>query len=200
MSTDTTPVFEVEMQQGADWNCTVNWYGGGTERAVIEELDPGYPTRIRVTAHGLPTSSDTPIIISGVQGVEMVNSSDTGVELCARVDDDYFDVPVSSRGCEWVIGTGEITWSKPSDITSYTARAKLRKNRHSATVIHEYTTENGGIVLDANDASIKLVNTAAETAAMSFTEAMVDVELVSPGGAVTRTHTLLVTFNRETTK
>lgn len=195
-----TPIFEVEMEQGADWNCTVNWYGGGTFRAPIEELDPGYPTQIRVTSHLLPSSSDTPVIISGVQGVEMVNSKDTGVELCARVDDNYFTVPVSSVGCEWVPGTGEITWYKPSDLTGYTARAKLRKSWSSSTVIHEYTTENGGIVLDTNDASIKLVNTAAETAAMNFTTAYVDVELIAPGGAVTRTHRLKVNFSRETTK
>ena len=195
-----TPLFELELEQGTDWNAIMNWYGGAIFMAPIEEIDPGYPTKIRVSSHLLPTSSDTPVIISGVQGVEMLNSRDTGVELCERVDANYFLVPVSSVGCEWVPGTGEITWHQPSNITSYTARCKLRSRWYSGTVIHEFTTENGGITLDDNDASIRLDITAAESAALAFVTAYGDIELISPTGAVTRVARLKVTFSREMTK
>ena len=196
----TTPLFEVEMDQGADWNVVINWYGDGVFRAPIEEIDPGYPTQIRVSTHLLPSSSDTPVIISGVQGAEILNSSNTAVELCTRVDADYFTVPVSTIACEWVPGTGEITWNKPTDLTSFTARCQLRSKWYSGTIITEMTTENTGITLDSNDGSIALNRIASVTAALGFTKAYGDIEVISAAGIVTRVARLVVAFQRETTR
>jgi hypothetical protein len=195
----STPIFEVDMEQGADFNCIINWYGGDVFRAPIEEIDPGYPTRVRVSNHLLPTVSDTPVIISGVHGAEMLNSTHTGVEECTYIDANYFYVPISTVGCEWVPGTGEITWHQPSDLTGYTGRLKLKPSWHSSTVIHEYTTENGDMVIVLNDASIQLLNTGVETAAFSFNKAYGDFELIAPGGGITRVARLIVTFSREMT-
>lgn len=195
-----TPIFEVNMDQGADFYTTVNWYGGGIFRASIEEINPGYPTLIRVTAHGLPTASLTPIIISGVQGAEILNSQDTAIELCETIDDDHFEVPVSTVPCEWVQGTGEITYHMPADITNYTARCQLRSKWHSGTAITAYTTDDATLVLNANDASIQLFTPAAITAGLSFTKAYGDIELIAPGGAITRVARIIVNFSREMTK
>ena len=65
-----TPRFELDMEQGATFNYTFHWYAGGKFMAPIEEIIVGYPTIIKVTAHGLPTISDTPVIISGVDGCD----------------------------------------------------------------------------------------------------------------------------------
>lgn len=194
-----TPEFEVEMQQGAHFAVTINWYGGGTFRAPIEEIDPGYPTKIRVTGHQLPSSSETPVIISGVQGAEILNSRETAIDMCQRIDDDYFTVPVSTVACEWITGTGEITFSLPTDITDYTARCQLRSKWYSGEFIHEFT--NDDITLDANDGSIQLEALTAATAALGFTKAYGDIELIAPDGiTVTRVARLIVNFSREMTK
>jgi len=197
----STPNFEnVPIVQGSDWYLTVNWYGGGTFRAPIEEITAGYPTLIRVTAHSLPSSSDTPVIISGVEGMEILNSKDTGIELVKRIDADTFEVPVSTRGKDWTMDTGEITWYKPTDITDYTARCQMRKRWHSANYVFELTTENNGIVLDANDASIQLQLTAAQTATIVDDILVYDVELVSPGGTVTQVFRGSIKVDRENTR
>jgi len=197
----SVPVFEVDMEQGADFTVTVNWYGGASFRAPIEEIDPGYPTRIRVTAHGLPTASDTPVIISGGVGAEILNSKDTAIELCKSLTDNHFEVPVSTVASEWVVGTGEITYTTPADITDYTARAQMRTKWHSGTVLHEFTTENGGITLNANDGSIQLDMVAVATALLSFTTAYIDVELIAPAASATiRAVRFKVHFSREFTK
>lgn len=194
------PTFHLPMAQGTDWATTFNWYGGGKFLAPIEEIDPGYPTRIRVTSHLLPTVSSTPIIISGVIGMEILNSKDTGVELCDREDADYFTVPISTVAKEWVLGTGEITYWQPTNITSYTARCHLRKKWYSTTYLQELTTENGGIVLTANDASIQLQLTAVQTAALDFDTCYFQVEMISPGGIVARVAQGSITMDREITK
>lgn len=179
------PYYEdVDMEQGADFNWTVNWYGGGVFRAPIEEIDSGYPTKIRVSSHLLPTVSDTPVIISGVQGMEILNSKDLGIEEAAYVDADYFSMPISTVACNWVIGTGEITWHRPTDFTNLKARCQIRSKWHSGTVITELTTENGGILLDANDASIALFIGGAVTATFLFGRAYFDIELYEDPGTV----------------
>jgi hypothetical protein len=175
----STPHFDLIIRQGADENFTVNWYGGGVFRAPIEEIDSGYPTQIKVTSHLLPSASDTPIIISGVEGMTVLNSKDTGIEMCTRVDEDFFTVPVSTVSQEWCVGTGEITWHQPTNITGFTARCQIRKRWHdTALIIPELNTGNGGIVLNDNDASIKLVLTSAQTAAMTADKMVFDVELI----------------------
>ena len=196
----TTPLFETEMEQGANWSAIVNYYGGDTFMAPIEEIDPGYPTQIRVSTHLLPTSSDTPVIISGIQGMDGLNSVNSGVQLCERVDADYFTVPLSTVGCEWVVGTGEITWHQPFPLSGYTARCVLRSKWYSGVKIAEYTTALGNAIIDTNDGSITLTNTAVETADMTFTKAYGDIEVVAAGGNVVRVARLAVTLSRETTK
>ena len=196
----STPEFELDMDQGAHWTATINFYGGGTFRAPIEEIIPGYPTRIRVTGHSLPSSSDTPVIVSGVQGAEILNSSETAIDMMTRVDDDYFDAPVSTIPCEWTPGTGEITFSLPTDLLNHTARCQLRTKWHAGTFIHEFTTENGGIILDANDGSIQLDVTSAVNADFNFVKAYGDIEIITAGGVVTRVARIIVNFSREMTK
>jgi len=196
----STPQFELNMDQGAHFSATINWYGGGTFRAPIEEIDPGYPTRVRVTAHGLPTSSPTPIIISGVQGANILNSRNTAIDLCDTVDDDYFTVPVSTVSCNWLTGTGEITYSQPTDMTDCTARCQLRSKWNAGEFIHEFTTENSGIILDSNDGSIQLDAPSADTTSMNFVKAYGDIEVITSGGVVTRVARLVITFSREMTK
>lgn len=197
----SVPHYKVEMLQGADWTPTLNWYAGGVFRAAIEEIDPGYPTKIQVTQHGLPSASPTPVIISGVEGPNMtiLNSKDLAIMLATRLDDDHFEMPISTIKGEWVIGSGEITYYKPKDIVGWTFRAKLRSRVHKGTVLADLTTANGKIIANTNDASIQLYLTAAETAALSFTQAYLDCEATN-GAGVERVFSLTVDMNREATR
>lgn len=197
-----TPTFEVSMEQGATWSATVNWYGGGVFRAPIEEIVPGYPTIIRVSSHLLPTVSETPVILSGIQGTEILNSKDTGVEMATYVDADYFSLPVSTVTCNWIPGTGEITWYKPTDLTGYIARCTFRSKWYSGVKLFELTTANGGCTINLNDASIRLNITATATTSAIFTKAYGDIEVIASNGAgaITRVARMVVTLSRETTK
>ena len=195
-----TPRFELEMEQGATFNYTFHWYAGGKFMAPIEDIIIGYPTRIKVTAHGLPTISDTPVILSGIDGCDILNSEDLGIDEAIYVDADHFDMPQSTVNDPWITGTGEITYHKPSDITGFTARMQIREKWHSPDVIVELTTENGGIVLTVEDASIELTLLPTATALYTFRQAVYDIEMISPGGAVTRIIEGTITLSKEVTK
>lgn len=196
----STPRFELDMEQGATFNYTFHWYAGGRFMAPIEDITVGYPTRIKVTAHGLPTISDTPVIISGVDGADILNSEGTGIEEAIYVDADHFDMPQSTVADTWKCGTGEITYHKPSDITGFTARMQIREKWHSLDFIEELTTENGGIVLTVEDASIEITLLPAVTALYTFRQAVYDIEMIDPNGSITRIIEGTITLSKEVTK
>jgi hypothetical protein len=163
----------------------LNYYGGGPFRAPIEEIDPGYPTRIKCEAHGLPSASDTPIIISGVEGMTQLNSKGTGIVKAERIDDDYFEMPISTVGKEWTVGTGEITYYQPADLSSYTiARCQIRRRWHSSDFALELTLANGGIEINTDDASVKFLITNAQASSLTGDRYVWDCELETASGSV----------------
>jgi hypothetical protein len=194
------PNFPLDIAQGATFSNTFHWYAGDTFMAPIEEIIVGYPTIIKVTAHGLPSVSDTPVILSGIDGCEILNSKDLGIDEAIYIDADHFKMRASTVKDCWGVGSGEITWIEPTDITGFTARMQIREKWHSTAFIHELTTENGGITLRVADAAIILEISPAVTETFKFNQAVYDVEMISPGADVTRIFEGIVTLHKEVTK
>jgi hypothetical protein len=141
MTTDITPQYHLYIEQGTNFDHTFQWFNQGMFMAPIELITEGYPTIITVTGHGLNTRSPHPVTLSGIEGIPLLNSSETAVPLCTRIDADTFSVPISSVYKQWEAGSGEITYNIPTDLTSYTGRCVIRKNWWSDTIIHDMTTE-----------------------------------------------------------
>ena len=193
------PNFPLDIIAGATFSNKFHWYAGGKFMAPIEEIIVGYPTIIKVTAHGLPTISDTPVILSGIDGAKILNSVELGIEEAAWLDVDHFEMPVSTVKDCWEVGSGELTYFKPTDITGYTARMQIKERWQSDIVILELTTENGGIILTVEDAGIQLTIVPAATEALKFKKGVYDVKMISPGTEVTRVFEGSVLVHRETT-
>ena len=83
-----------------------------------------------------------------------------------------------------------ITWRDSNDalvnLTGYTARMQVRSVTDSSTVILSLTTENSRIVLGGAAGTIRLLVVAADMAAVTETNCVYDLELVSGSGVVTR--------------
>lgn len=86
------------------------------------------------------------------------------------------------------------------NLTGYTARMQIRLKKTSAAFLVELTTENGGITLGGAAGTITLLITAVASAALTFTSASYDLELIAGGGAVTRLLEGSVTLSPEVTK
>ena len=81
-----------------------------------------------------------------------------------------------------------MTWAAagvPVDLTGRTARMQVRASVDSPDVLLSLTTANGGIVLGGTAGTIDLLVSANDTAALSFTSGVFDLEMVS-GGYVER--------------
>lgn len=72
------------------------------------------------------------------------------------------------------------------NVTGYSARMQVRKSPSSPTVLLDLSTTGGGITLGGTNGTITLSASAATTAALSPSPAVYDLEMVSPGGVVTR--------------
>ena len=83
-----------------------------------------------------------------------------------------------------------LTWSAPSgtpiDLTGCTARMQVRSDVGSPTALLSLTTENDGIVLGGALGTIELYVSDEDTAAITWDGGVWDLEIVHPGGEVTR--------------
>ena len=74
----------------------------------------------------------------------------------------------------------------PINLMGYTARTQFRPSVDSAQVLYEGTTENGHITVTGQEGEVTLKIPADITSAWTFNAAVFDLEIISPGGDVTR--------------
>lgn len=72
----------------------------------------------------------------------------------------------------------------PVSLSGMSAQGQIRAHAAATVVLHEWTTTNGGIALDANDVVVKL--SAAETSAWTFRTGRWSLELADSDGVITR--------------
>lgn len=194
MADHFTPQFHLVWEPGASFLHTWNWYGGGAFYAPIEDIRRGVPTQIKVTGHGLPTLSPTPVFISDVaspedvpeeDGMRRLNTEYSGLLRATVVDADWFELPVNTNRMDWDNTTGYLAYSKPSNYDGWQARMMIRK-RWNTPVLHESSTANGQITLNSNDGSISVNIPPEETELLTFGHAVFQVEVFQPGGVVVR--------------
>ena len=74
----------------------------------------------------------------------------------------------------WLIGT-PLT---PKDLTGWTARMQLRLDIDDTEILHELTTENGGILIDGANGKISLFISDTDSTAFDWEEAVYGLELI----------------------
>ncbi len=97
-----------------------------------------------------------------------------------------------------------LTWKDenetPIDLTGYTARMHIRESQDADAAFVTLTTENDGITLGDAAGTITLSISASDTAAITETSGVYDLELVSAGGIVTRLLAGEVLISKEVTR
>lgn len=85
-------------------------------------------------------------------------------------------------------------------LSGYTARLQFRDEVESVAFFHEATTENGGLSVNEVGGVITLTITHVDTAAFTVLKGVYDLEIISPGTAVTRIVKGSVTIDPEVTR
>ena len=189
---------DITIEQGTTFVKKWNWYGGGKVVREIDSVTTGCPTRVTVSAHGLPAGADTPVYIDDVKGARSLNSK--GKEVIATyVDANSFNIDVGTRGETYTAGTGCLTYYAPKVLTSWTARMDIRDSIDATTTLVSLTSPSD-IVINTATAEIQVIIAAAVTEALDFDAGVFDLEMVDSSGAVTRLIEGDVAFVREVTR
>lgn len=95
------------------------------------------------------------------------------------------------------------TWKNPAgtavDLTTFTARMQAREKVTSTTTFIDISTTSG-ITLGGTNGTITVTLTAAETAAITATSGVYDLELIDAASVITRLLNGTVTISEEVTR
>lgn len=96
---------------------------------------------------------------------------------------------------------GSLMYYTPVDMASYTARMQVRESDTAVgDPLLSLTTVNGGITIDNTAKTITLLVSATDTAALTFTTGVYDLEMISAGGVVTQLLKGSVSVQEEVTR
>lgn len=197
---------DITIVQGATFAPDYYWYSQLVSKAITA-VTPGLPTSFTATAHGLPTQP-VPAWFQSLKGsISQINTlgppgnvADGEYTMITRTSVNTFDaLLLNTDGLVYTSG-GYVLFYGVRDLTGYTGRAQIRATRESTATLVDLTTANTGIVIDAANGAVGMRITAAATAALDFSCAVYDLELIDGSGAVTRLMYGDVKLFKETTR
>lgn len=173
MSTQHTPHYDLVLDKGCNFMQSFNWYGAGKFLGQIEDIFVGYPTRVKVSDHGLPQETPTPVFIEGLSGdVEVLNTSRSGLMEAEYFDADWFTINVDTVGKEWNNNSGSFMYLRPSDLSGWTVEMIIKKKWHDTDNIAVLSTVTGEITLGSDDGGIVINVPFTETENWNFSKAV----------------------------
>ena len=178
---------------------------GTTYRDTLRLMQPRYEYRpitalggspLRLTVdHGLP--GNWLAWVQGVNGMQDINRSQREKpHRVTVVDESTLEINALSAFNLMPSG-GQLIYKPPVDLTGATARMQIRAGLGGAVLL-ELTTENGGLAITGPGTLTRTLS-ATETAALTWTDGVYDLEVEYADGTVQRYLQGTVTVSREVT-
>ena len=184
------------MQQPAKLNYRV--YQGSTFQEIYrwESQTKVYETLTNISKSApciITTQSNTQIPVgwrirvTGVLGMKEINTpSEDNWHIATYISGTEITLnQINSIGYTTYTSGGIIEYNDPVPLAGLNARMQIREDVDSTTVIHEATTQNGGIVIDQTYKTITLTIPASITQDFEFETAVYSMELYTAAGIVT---------------
>lgn len=178
----------LKIYQGATFKQVFRWESETKVYAAISAVAKSAPVRITLADPLQVPPLGWRAWVVGVLGMKELNNT----------EDNYYQVTNNTGGVVEInsvnasqFGTyttgGHLVYNLPVPLSNYTGgRLQIRKKITDTEPVLTLTTENGGIVLDAQNHQLLVVITANQTALLDFTSAVYDLELVDFQGGVVR--------------
>lgn len=185
----------IEITKGSTYTETLLWLSENDAFLTATGATMAAPAKLTITNHGLLTGQPiklecvTPSShpLNGFEGVVEVEDANTLI------------LPTVNAHCYPAItGTFVVRYGTRFNLTGYVARMQVRTRE--GTLILDLTTENGGIAIDPTSYEIAITVSAAQTAALTITRGVFDLEVEAPDGEVTKLTRGAVVVRDEVTK
>jgi len=182
----TDPVkLNFKIYQGSTFGEVLRWESAEKVYKTITAVTQSAPVVITAIGHGIP--ADWRVKVTNVVGMTDINT--TGYVQADPVTTDTLKINnIVSVAFKPYVSGGVLEYNKPVDMTGFTGKMQIRPTVDSATILHELTTENGGIVIDNVNKKITLNIPAATTAAFTFSTAVYGLEVYNSSGSFILTY------------
>jgi len=171
-----TAKMNFKIYQGSTFQQTLRWEGAEKVYKPITAITKTAPVTVTAVGHGLV--NNWRVKFTDIVGTKELNSS-TVYHQCTVVDTDTISVnAINALSYTTYVSGGVIEYNKPIDLAGMTARMQIRAKLDSDVVLHELTTENGGIVLNNTTKTISLVIPAADTTLFTFVQGVYNLEII----------------------
>lgn len=175
----TAPIkINYKIYQGSTFQEQYRWESGTKVYKPITGITKSAPVEITAEAHELKPGWR--FRVTNVTGMKEINSGSESFYLASDISADTIKInSVNSLAFSNYTGnSGVIEYNEPVDLTGYRARMQIREKVGSDVVIDELTTENGKIIIDAEDATIRIEIPADTTQNYNFTTAVYSLEII----------------------
>lgn len=203
MSTPTAVKrLDLTMVQGTTFKVVITWETTPIVYREITGVTQGAPAVITCLAHGVPDGWRVAIV--GVKGMTQLNAKNTPPEeedfiRATKVSDNQIELnEVITAGYSAYSSGGFVMYYTPALLPGFEARMSI-KDRAGGTELLRLDTDNTRITLDDTLGTVLLTVSATDTAALTWTKGVYDLEMVSPAGEVTAILTGTVTVKKEVT-
>jgi hypothetical protein len=171
-----------KVYQGSTFSEDLRWEANTKVYKPITNITNTAPLVVTAPAHGVPIGWR--VKFTNIGGMTDLNSQDTYHQVTGTTTDTITINAVNAIGYKTYTTGGIVEYNLPVDLTGYTARMQIRGKLEDTTVIHQLTTENGGIVINNSLKTINLTIPALTTTGFTFTSAVYSLELVTADNKV----------------
>lgn len=182
----------ITIKQGKTYRNVLRWEAKPFIYKAISAITQGGPARITATGHSIPDGWR--VMVESVKGMSEINSDQMGLnrwQLATVIDANTVELnDVNSSLFKAYKSGGFLKLYSPVDMTGYTARMVI-KDAAGATVYSATPT------VDNVSKTVSIDISATDTAAMTFSKAVMEVEIESPTGQVTQLLFAQVSLERE---
>lgn len=192
------------IRQGETFTRIIRWETLPYIYKAITAIQQSAPARLTAVAHGLKSGWRAAVVsVKGMRQINAQNDPPRDGEFkpvtVVDVDTVTFNSINSAEYSAYSSG-GYLMFYTPVDMTSYTARMKI-KDRIGGTTLLTLTSgaPDNRIVIDNTEHTVTVTISAADTEALAFTKGVYDMEMVSPTGVVTTIFSGSVVVTKEAT-
>lgn len=173
---------DLTIPQGRTFSLALRWETAPVIYKAITGIAQTAPVRITVPAHGIPDGWR--VAITNVKGMTAINAdankiNDRDYHQATVIDANTIEInDINASGFKEYVSGGYVQFNTPTNLVGFTARMSI-KNKVGGTELLSLTTTNNRITIDAAARVIALTISAEDTAALTWTSGVYDLEMVS---------------------
>lgn len=190
-----------KIYQGTTWEQSLRWESETKTYATITNITKSAPVVITIGDVAKLPPIGWRVRVTNVLGMKELNMPEGHYEIASDIEGEAVVLnQVNSAGYSNYTGGGILEYNTPVSLGGYVARMQVRKKLKDSEVVLSLTTENGGITIDNLLKVIYIKATPAQTSVLNFSQAVYDLELISPTGDIIRFAEGSLTLRAEVTR